>query len=371
MDRNRRGRDASKSAYAELAEQYPELTEMWQRFASLPIRNAGTLGGNVANGSPIGDSMPGADRARRARRAVRRDRQRADGARSALSRYQKKAHGRAEFVVGLKVPTRTGVRAKSAVPHLQALEALRLRTSPPCARRSRSSPMASAIREPRVAFGGMAATPKRAAHAEAVLADAQWHEATAQAAMLALGADYAPLTDMRASRATIASTAAQEPDVSILAGDASARPAAETRARRPGNPTGRSAVRGDKNMNQQAEAFLARRPVARQRNRCVQAGPRIASARIGASARERRRHLHRRHPDSSRARCTPRSGCRDRRTRRSCRSISTRCARAPGVVAVLHRRGHPRRQRLRPDLHDDPILANGVVQYRRTADVRR
>lgn len=46
-------------AYQALAERYPtQLEEMRQRFASLPIRNAGTLGGNVANGSPIGDSMP-------------------------------------------------------------------------------------------------------------------------------------------------------------------------------------------------------------------------------------------------------------------------------------------------------------------------
>ncbi len=45
-------------AYAEICKHYPELSEMWQRFASLPIRNAGTLGGNVANGSPIGDSPP-------------------------------------------------------------------------------------------------------------------------------------------------------------------------------------------------------------------------------------------------------------------------------------------------------------------------
>src|SRR5262249_62042629 len=35
------------------------LTDMWERFASVPIRNAGTLGGNVANGSPIGDALPG------------------------------------------------------------------------------------------------------------------------------------------------------------------------------------------------------------------------------------------------------------------------------------------------------------------------
>jgi xanthine dehydrogenase small subunit len=48
-----------QDAYAAVCRHYPqELTELWQRFASLPIRNAGTLGGNVANGSPIGDSMP-------------------------------------------------------------------------------------------------------------------------------------------------------------------------------------------------------------------------------------------------------------------------------------------------------------------------
>ena len=46
-------------AYGALARHYPELAEMWERFASPPIRNAGTMGGNVANGSPIGDSMPG------------------------------------------------------------------------------------------------------------------------------------------------------------------------------------------------------------------------------------------------------------------------------------------------------------------------
>src|SRR4029453_14873050 len=46
-------------AYRALARHYPELAEMWERFASPPIRNAGTMGGNVANGSPIGESMPG------------------------------------------------------------------------------------------------------------------------------------------------------------------------------------------------------------------------------------------------------------------------------------------------------------------------
>src|SRR5204862_32506 len=47
-----------EKAYAALNTAHPELEELWKRFASLPIRNAGTLGGNIANGSPIGDSMP-------------------------------------------------------------------------------------------------------------------------------------------------------------------------------------------------------------------------------------------------------------------------------------------------------------------------
>ena len=47
-----------EDAWAALAQRAPALTEVWLRFASPPIRHAGTMGGNVANGSPIGDSAP-------------------------------------------------------------------------------------------------------------------------------------------------------------------------------------------------------------------------------------------------------------------------------------------------------------------------
>ncbi|RDU95975.1 xanthine dehydrogenase small subunit [Trinickia dinghuensis] len=185
-------------AYAELARHYPELTEMWKRFASLPIRNAGTLGGNVANGSPIGDSMPGliALGAHVILRGV--DGERELALEDLYLAYQKKDMAENEFVAALKVPTRTGAR-----------EALRFKTyklskrfdsdiSAVCAAFSYIAD-GDEIRSPRIAFGGMAATPKRASHAEAVLADATWHEATAQAAMKALTKDYAPLSDMRAT----------------------------------------------------------------------------------------------------------------------------------------------------------------------------
>jgi xanthine dehydrogenase small subunit len=57
------------------------------------------------------------------------------------------------------------------------------------------------IVETRVAFGGMAATPKRASHTEAALAGKPWTETTLRAARAALATDYTPLTDMRASAA--------------------------------------------------------------------------------------------------------------------------------------------------------------------------
>ncbi|MDE1183555.1 xanthine dehydrogenase small subunit [Paraburkholderia sp.] len=187
-----------ETAYAALAADYPELAELWIRFASLPIRNAGTLGGNVANGSPIGDSMP-ALLALDAQVVARR---------GALSRtipldafypgYQKTALEAGEFVAAIRTP--------------RAAPDLRFRTykvskrydqdiSAVCAAFALRVAADGTIASARVAFGGMAATPQRASHAEAVLTGAIWDDDTARRAMEALGADYKPMTDMRASDA--------------------------------------------------------------------------------------------------------------------------------------------------------------------------
>lgn len=112
--------------------------------------------------------------------------------------YQKKDMADNEFVAAIRVPTRAGKRAKM---QFRAYKLSKRFDSDISAVYAAFSFIADGdtIREPRLAYGGMAATPKRAAHAEANLADAHWHEATVQAAMIALGRDYAPLTDMRAS----------------------------------------------------------------------------------------------------------------------------------------------------------------------------
>ncbi|MGF6531600.1 xanthine dehydrogenase small subunit [Paraburkholderia sp. GAS206C] len=186
-----------EDAYAALAVDYPELAELWTRFASLPIRNAGTLGGNVANGSPIGDSMP-ALLALGAEVVLR------NGAKTRTLPldafylgYQKTALAAGEFVAAIRVPRparnlrfrtyKVSKRYDQDISAVCAAFALQIKDD--------------VIVEARLAFGGMAATPKRAAHAEAALTGAAWDDTATQRAMDALAADYEPLSDMRASSA--------------------------------------------------------------------------------------------------------------------------------------------------------------------------
>src|SRR6185312_5546947 len=85
---------------------WPELDEAWQRFASPPIRNSATLAGNVANGSPIGDSMP-ALIALDATVVLRRDAQARELPLDAFYvGYQKTAREPGEFVAALRIPKR-------------------------------------------------------------------------------------------------------------------------------------------------------------------------------------------------------------------------------------------------------------------------
>ena len=187
-----------EDAYRAVCEHYrDQLSDMWQRFASLPIRHAGTLGGNVANGSPIGDSMPwlialGSEVVLRSASG-----ERAMPLEALYLGYQQKDLQPGEFVQALRVPLpRAGVRFRTyklAKRYDQDISAV-------CAAFSIRLEGAL-VAEARIAFGGMAATPKRAAATEARLVGQPWSEASVSAAMAMLAQDYAPLSDMRASSA--------------------------------------------------------------------------------------------------------------------------------------------------------------------------
>jgi xanthine dehydrogenase small subunit len=184
-------------AFAALATEWPELTEAWERFASVPIRNAGTLGGNVANGSPIGDSAPvliALDATIELRRGGRvRQLPLADF----YVDYMKNRLEAGEFVQALLVPVQQAGRA---------LRAYKLSKRFDCDISAVSAGLAVAldgdrVRDVRLVFGGMAAVVRRAAKAEAALLGRPWTQPSVDAAKAALAEDFKPLTDMRASAA--------------------------------------------------------------------------------------------------------------------------------------------------------------------------
>ncbi|MDR3482470.1 MAG: xanthine dehydrogenase small subunit [Burkholderiaceae bacterium] len=182
-------------AYRALCQHYPQLSTLWQRFASLPIRNSGTLGGNVANGSPIGDSMPwlialGAEIVLHGSAGQRRL-----PLENFYLGYQKKDMQPDEIVEAVRVPLpqpkvqfRTYKLAKRFDQDISAVCAAFAFTLD-----------GEVVRDARIAYGGMAATPRRASKTEAFVNGKTWDEATLTQAMQLLAQDYAPLTDMRAS----------------------------------------------------------------------------------------------------------------------------------------------------------------------------
>lgn len=188
-------------AYRALCEFYPqELSQFWQRFASHPIRNIGTLGGNIANGSPIGDSMPwlialGAELV-----LHNADTERRMPLEDFYLGYQKKDLRSDEWVAAIRVPLAVPLAPtqQTAFRTYKLAKRFDQDISAVCAAFALSFKNGR-IQTARIAFGGMAATPKRASACEAALIGRHWDEASLQHASQMLTQDYQPLSDMRAS----------------------------------------------------------------------------------------------------------------------------------------------------------------------------
>ncbi|MFL6845769.1 MAG: xanthine dehydrogenase small subunit [Allosphingosinicella sp.] len=178
-----------------LASLHPDLGELIRRIGGLQVRNAGTIGGNIANGSPIGD-MPPALIALGAELVLRRGNERRSmPLESFFLSYGKQDRRPGEFVESVRVPrpspgTRTRIvklskRFDSDISALCGAFAIRLEDG--------------RVEEARIAFGGMAGIPARAPACEAALTGQPWSEATLEAAAEALAGDYKPLSDLRGS----------------------------------------------------------------------------------------------------------------------------------------------------------------------------
>ena len=186
-----------EEAWRALVQRAPTLMDVWLRFASPPIRNAGTMGGNVANGSPIGDAAPilmALDAALELRRG---DQVRRVPLTDFYLDYMKNALQEGEFVQTIVVPLAAFQRQ---------LRGYKISKRFDCDISALCAGMAidldgDTVRSVRLAYGGMAGTVKRAAQAEAALLGQPWTLGAVRAAQQALERDFQPLTDMRASAA--------------------------------------------------------------------------------------------------------------------------------------------------------------------------
>jgi xanthine dehydrogenase small subunit len=174
---------------------YPTLEEMFVRFASPPIRNAGTLGGNIVNGSPIGDSMPALMVLDTELVLNAAGEKRTVALEDFYTGYQETDLKPGEFLERIRIPLPAdGNRiqcykvSKRFDQDISAVcGAYRLRLD------------GDKVEEISIAYGGMAAIPARATQCEQSLLGVDWGTESIARAMAALDKDFTPISDMRSS----------------------------------------------------------------------------------------------------------------------------------------------------------------------------
>lgn len=179
-----------------LGHSVPALAELWRRFAGLQVRNSGTVGGNLANGSPIGDLAPALIALGASLHLRHGQRRRSLPLEQFFIAYGKQDRVPGEIVAGVSF-------ALSAAEDLRCYKVSKRfddDISAVCGCFAIETE-AGVVRSARLAYGGMAAIPRRAHAAEAALVGHRWGAEAVAAACAGLEADFQPINDMRASAA--------------------------------------------------------------------------------------------------------------------------------------------------------------------------
>ena len=175
---------------------YPSFAAMIKRIGSRQIRNVGTIGGNIGNASPIGDTPPCLIALDATLILASKAGEREMPIEEFFLDYRKTDLQAGEFIKSIRIPKlskdqdfRTYKISKRYDQDISAvIGAYRLEFAN------------DKIADVRIAYGGMAATPKRAPACEAALTGQTWSADIAAAAAAQVGGDYAPISDHRASK---------------------------------------------------------------------------------------------------------------------------------------------------------------------------
>ena len=178
---------------SEMKKRHPDFAEMLRRYGSTQVRNAATLGGNIANGSPIGDGPPALIALNATLRLRKGDTLREIAIEDFFIAYGKQDRAPGEFVESFFIPNQADTLKcyKLSKRFDQDISAL-------CGCFN-ITVKDGTVTGASIAFGGMAATPKRATAVESALHGQPWSEQTILAAQSLFDTDFAPISDMRAS----------------------------------------------------------------------------------------------------------------------------------------------------------------------------
>jgi xanthine dehydrogenase small subunit len=173
--------------------EFPSFAELLRRYGSVQVRNAATIGGNIANGSPIGDGPPALIAMGAVLHLRKGDARREIPLEAFFLDYRKQDRQPGEFVEAVTIP--------GPAPALRCYKLSKRFDQDISAVCGCFNVVVEGgqVTSARIAFGGMAGTPKRAAAVEAALLRAPWTLEGVRAAGAAFKSDYFPLSDMRAS----------------------------------------------------------------------------------------------------------------------------------------------------------------------------
>ncbi len=176
-----------------LAEPFPSYAELIRRYGSVQVRNAATIGGSIANGSPIGDNAPALIALGATLRLRCGDERREIALEDFFIEYGKQDRAPGEFVEAITIP--------SQAPALRCYKISKrfdqdITAVLGCFNLTIEGGI---VREARIAFGGMAGIPKRARAVEAAITGKPLDAPVLANAQAAMAEDFTPLSDMRAS----------------------------------------------------------------------------------------------------------------------------------------------------------------------------
>lgn len=176
-----------------IAPHFAQFATMLARYGSTQVRNAATIGGNIANGSPIGDSPPALIALGATLHLRKSSQTREIALEDFFIEYGKQDRQDAEFVTGISIPKQPdNLRCyKLSKRFDQDISAVLGCFNIACEN--------GIVTQARIAFGGMAGTPKRATTVENTLLGKPWSLETIQSAKEAFATDYAPMSDARAT----------------------------------------------------------------------------------------------------------------------------------------------------------------------------